>query len=365
MRPFTPWGLLVGFGLGAAAALAAAAPKAGPLRAKPQTVFDDPAPAVQVRLGFELARAGGFEATLAQVAPAIKQALGFAPASLSVREDDTLPPEAYALDLKGLTVAQGRVRPGKLLALPTGAAAGEEMPGEPGVEPASGRLGAWVDELDAGRARLMGFDVLEAPYVVALHADLVVRRHLHELLTREETFALLEHARTRAPQTVAELQARLEPAVVQAVLQRLLREHVALKDVPAVAEALADGARQSQDPAELTERVRHALKRQLSAAHADAGGHIAYLPLGTGWEAVAQGGEAARALLPELRRRLVTAKAAGRSPVLVAPAGLRAAAAALLEAELPELAVLAEAEIDPLYTLQPVTEAEASAPAGT
>lgn len=363
MRPVSPWGLLVGFGLGAAAALVARAPKSGVLGPRPRTVLEDPAAPVTLRLAFDLAQAGGFGAAAAQVVPAVKQALGFAPAALAVREDDALPPGAYAIDLKGLPVATGRVRPGCLLALPTLAAA-EPMPGDPGVEPASGRLGAWIEEADAGRARLMGYDVLEAPHVVALHADLVLRRHLHELLTREETFALLDHARQGAPRTVAELAERLEPAVVQAVLQRLLREHVSLRELPTIAEALADGARRTQSPTELTEAARQALKRQISAAYADGQGRIAYLPLGGGWEALSAGPEAAAGLLPELRRRLAAARSQDLSPVVVAPAGRRPAAAAFLAVELPELPVLGEDEIDPLFSLAPVTEHGLQAPSG-
>lgn len=327
--------------------------------AKPSLEGAQPLPVIEIAFGTELAAAGGrLRDTVGQVPQAIREHLGFGPAQMVFKEDIDLAATGYSVRLRGLPVAGGTVEPDRLLALKTLGVSGGELAGEKILEPVTGRQGVWITEQDAGQARLLGYDVIEPGFILALHIDTVLRRHLHELLTREETYRLLDRAKQSAPRTVEELISKLEVGLVQKVLQTLLREQVSLRDLPMVLELMSDAARQSQDPATLTETVRVGLARQLSAALASDESVLHVLPLGPRWEQLRNAqpqDQAVRDLVGELRRQIDSARNQGIRPVLVAPRELRAQVRRLIERELPDLPVLSEHEVDPAFRLEPVT----------
>lgn len=348
--------LLIALGAGALVGLSASSQKPKlPQLGGPRPSLDaaQPLPAVELALGSALVEAGGqLRDNLNQVPQAIRNSLGFGPAGISVKEDIDLPHEGYAVRLRGLTVATGHVRPHHLFAL----GAHDDMAGEQAEMPVGSRKGVWIDEQDAGQARLMGYDVLEPGFVLALHVDTVLRRHLHELLTREEAYRLLDRAKQQAPRTIEELTTRLETGRIQKVLQALLREQVSLRDLPMVLELLSDAAAKTQEPDALIEQVRVGLARQLSAALGD-DQVLHVLPLGPRWEQLrnAQPGDAGvRDLVAQLRRQVDDARDQNIRPVLVAPRELRAAVRRMIERELPDLPVLSEAEVDPAFKLEPI-----------
>ncbi|HEY9723084.1 MAG TPA: FHIPEP family type III secretion protein [Oscillatoriaceae cyanobacterium] len=367
-RSAFPLSLIVALGAGALLGLSAATQRdrlpalVGP---RPTLEGAQPFPAVEIALGVDLAATGGsLRSTVEQVPQAIRENLGFAPTQLGFKEDLSLEPDAYVIRLRGLAVASGKVRPNRLLALRTlEAAGGDDVPGEATVEPVTGRHGVWITEEDAGRARLFGYDVLEPAFALALHVDKVLRRHLYELLTREETYRLLDRAKQTAPRTVEELTGRLEVGLVQKVLQNLLREQVSLRDLPQVLELLADAARDSQEPQRLTETVRTGLSRQITSSLAGEGQVLHALSLGgRGHDLREARADEPRVkeLVTTLRRQLDDVRSAGIKPVLLAPAELRFHVRRLLERELPDLPVLSELEVDPGYRVEPLnTPAEA------
>jgi flagellar biosynthesis protein FlhA len=353
--------LLIALGAGALAGLSAAATQkdrlpqlGGP---KPLLEGAQPLPAVEIALGAELAAKGGqLRGTVEQVPEVIRSSLGFGPSHLSFKEDLSLAPRDYAIRLRGLAVAHGTLQADRLLALRT-IETGEphEFPGEVVTEPVTGASGVWISQEDAGRARLFGYDVLEPGFLLALHVDTALRRHLYELLTREETYRLLDRAKQTAPRTVEELTGKLEVGLVQKVLQALLREQVSLRDLPQVLELLADAARASDTPEGLTAAVRTGLARQLSAALAADQQVLHVLPLGARWESLrhAQAGDGTvREVVSELRSQLKAAQAQGLKPILIAPTELRVHVRRLLERELPDLPVLAEHEVAPGYRIE-------------
>lgn len=352
--------LAVGLGMGAAAAMASTKGKASPKAVMP--LGQAPAP-ILVALGPELLAAEGpIKARLSEVPVALRHDLGLAPLSIEVEADMLLAPRAYELRLRGLCVAKGRLAPEGRFAVTTGAEAA--LAGEKGTHPVDGRRGVWIDAQDEGQARLFGHDVLEPEVVLAQHLDAVLRRHLHEFLTREETHAWVERAKGVVPRTTEELTRRLELGTLQRVLQALVQEGVSLADWPHVLELLVDAATRHQEPAALVEEVRVGLARQLCLAAASADGLLHVIPLGPHWEAIraAKGpeGPGLEAVRAHLARAIASAQAAGHHPLLVAPNDLRAHARLVLGRHFPELPILSEAELDPAIP----TASGAGAPAG-
>lgn len=361
-RPSLAIPMLVALGVGALVGASAAATQRDKLPAiggpRPTLEGSQPLPDVEIAMGPELAAAvGRLRDTVSQVPQAIRAALGFAPTQIAFKEDVDLAPLGYTLRLRGLAVGSGLIHPDKQLALGTLEGGRGDLPGEPAVEPVSGRHGVWISADDAGQAVLLGYDVLDPGFAMGLHVEALLRRHLHELLTREEAYRLLDRARQTSPKTVDELVGRLEVGLVQRVLKNLLREQVGLRDLPFVLEQLADAARTSQDPAQLTEAVRATLARQITAALVGDAGVLTVIPLGPRWEQLRgakPGDQLVRDMVGELRRQLNAARDAGHGPVLLAPADLRAQVRRLFERDLPDLPVLSEAEIDAAVRIEPV-----------
>jgi flagellar biosynthesis protein FlhA len=75
---------------------------------------------------------------------------------------------------------------------------------------------------------------------------------------------LLDALAKTHPKAVEELiPQQLSLGAVQKVLQSLLREHVGIRDLLTIVEALADHAPQTKDPQALTEQVRQSLSRSI------------------------------------------------------------------------------------------------------
>lgn len=341
--------LAVGLGVGAVAALAgsAAATKANAKSVMP--LGDAPSP-ISVALGPELVLAeGAIKSRLSEVPAALRHDLGLAPQAIVVEADMLLAPRAYEIRLRGLSVARGRLAPEGRFAITTGAPAA--LAGEKGTHPVDGSTGVWIDAQDEGQARLFGHDVLEPEVVLAQHLDAVLRRHLHEFLTREEVHAWVERAKGVVPRTAEELLRRLDLGVVQRVLQALVQEGVSLGDWPRVFELMVDASLNTQEAPALVEAVRIGLARQLCLAAASPDGLLHVVPLGPHWDAVRNAtgpeGPALEGVLAHLARSLASAQAAGERPVLVAPNDLRPHARLVLGRHFPELPILSERELDP------------------
>lgn len=90
----------------------------------------------------------------------------------------------------------------------------------------------------------------------------MIRAEASQLLTRADVIALLEGVRSRQPGLVEELiPGVMAVSDVQRVLQNLLAEDVAIRNVDLIAEVLVDSGRMVKDHADLTELARQRLNR--------------------------------------------------------------------------------------------------------
>ena len=189
--------------------------------------------------------------------------LGFVLPPVRIRDNLRLAPDAYSILLRGSEIATFRIRRGCVLAISPG---GEPLPieGVPTVEPAFGIEALWIPEARAEEARIAGCTVVDPPSVIATHLVEVIRKHAHELLSREDVQKLLDLLAKTSPKTVEELiPERLTLGQVQGVLRALLRERVPIRDLGTIVEALADAALAGRDQVFLVERARQALARSI------------------------------------------------------------------------------------------------------
>jgi flagellar biosynthesis protein FlhA len=258
--------------------------------------------------------------------------------------------------VSGNEVGRGELRVGRFLAMdPTGALT--PIDGEKVQEPAFGLPAQWISASERERAETLGYTVVDAVTVAATHLTEMLRAAAPDLLGRREAQELFEIFARRETKLVDEVIPNVLPlGDVLQVLRQLLRESVPIRDLRTIFETLADAGRETKNPLELTERVRHRLARAISARFKDDRGRIAAVVLDPRAEEVFRnhGPDAASA-----QRVLSSLDSAARAfagvttpPVLLCAPDVRRSVADFLSRRIPGLSVLSYREVDPKATVR-------------
>lgn len=205
--------------------------------------------------------------------------MGIIVPSIHIRDNLQLEPGEYRVLIKGNRVGGGTLRPDYLLAMDPGNTT-SSVDGIPTKEPAFGLDALWIGKSAREEAELAGYTVVDLPTVMATHLTEILRTHAHELLGRQEVAALIENLKKSYPKVVEDLIPEpLSVGIVVKVLQNLLREQVSIRDLLTIFETLADEASRTKDPDVLTESVRRALARSISAKYKDDRSKLAVMNL--------------------------------------------------------------------------------------
>ncbi len=174
------------------------------------------------------------------------------------------------ISLKGVEISRYELPQGCELAIPSGAP-DPSLQGHATREPAFGMSALWIPAERAERARNAGYTVVDAVSVLGTHLSELIRRHAHELFSRQDAKKLLDRVSAENPKVVEDLVPKLLPlATVQRVLQNLLRERVSIRDAVSILEALGEAAGSTRNPVLLTEYVRQAIRRSIVKPYLDA-----------------------------------------------------------------------------------------------
>ncbi|MCJ8167935.1 flagellar biosynthesis protein FlhA [Atopomonas sediminilitoris] len=193
----------------------------------------------------------------------LSQDLGFLMPSVHIRDNLDLLPNAYRLTLMGVSVAEAEIYPERELAINPGQVYGT-VNGIAGRDPAFGLEAVWIEPSQRDQAQSLGYTVVDASTVVATHLNQVLHLHAHELLGHEEVQQLLQNLMRSSPKLAEELvPGMITLSGLLKVLQSLLQEQVPIRDIRTIAEAIANQAGKSQDPAVITAVVRVALARAI------------------------------------------------------------------------------------------------------
>jgi flagellar biosynthesis protein FlhA len=296
------------------------------------------------------------------------QEIGFLSAPVHIRDNLELRPNAYRLTLKGVAIGDGEAFPGMYLAINPGRVSGQ-LAGTPTQDPAFGLPAVWIDAGLREQAHVFGYTVVDASTVVATHLNHIILSHAAELLGRQETQALLDHIATESPKLVEDLVPKQLPlSTVQRVLQNLLEEGVNIRDMRTIIETLAEHAPRNQDPLMLTSQVRIALGRAIVQQLFPGSDEMQVMALEPGLErvlgqALQGGGDDASGIEPGLADTLMreTATASQRQEdlglpaVLLVPGNLRWLLSRFLRRVVPQLKVIANAEVPDSRTIKVTT----------
>jgi flagellar biosynthesis protein FlhA len=195
--------------------------------------------------------------------------LGIVMPPVRTRDDLDLPLSTYAVRISGVEAGQGQAPPGTVLAIGDNLQA---LPGRAGTEPVFGLPGKWIPAELHYQAELTGATVVDRASVIITHLAEVVRANASRLLGREDVRALTEMTKRSHPIVVEELTpAVLTLGQVQKVLQSLLDEGVAIRDLVRIFEAMSMRGKLSQDNDGLVEAARTALGPAIAAKYVSNG----------------------------------------------------------------------------------------------
>ena len=322
---------------------------------------------IELTIGFGLVpmvdqKSGG--ALLARVRVVRRQIaseLGIVIAPVRIHDDVGLESHQYAVKIRGTEVARDRIIPGHRLAMNPGDAVAP-VAGIPAVEPAFGLPAVWVEEANQAEAAALGYTVVDSESVIVTHLTETIRRHVDELLTRQETRKLLDTLKDANAAAVEDIvPEKLGVGEVQRVLQHLLREGVSIRDLGTILEAIGDRAGFTRDPAVLAEYARQALARTITAGYLDddrtlraisldptleqeIAESVAQTPEG---EYLAMDPDRAQAVVGSLAGQVESATGMGVRPVVLCSSRVRRHLRRLIEQRMPQLPVVSYNEILP------------------
>lgn len=194
--------------------------------------------------------------------------LGLVIPVVRIRDNIALQPNEYRLKIKGNEVAKGELLLDHFLAMsPTGE--DDQIEGIDTIEPSFGLKAKWIPESQKDQAEMLGYTVVDPASVVSTHITEQVKKHAHELIGRQETKQLIDHLKESYPVLVEEVSPNpLSVGDIQKVLAKLLKEKVSIRNLVTIFETLADYGKLTTDSDMLTEYVRQALAKQITAQYA-------------------------------------------------------------------------------------------------
>src|SRR5690349_6883607 len=234
--------------------------------------------AIEVGLGLVNLVEGAQDSALLRRISAIRRQLagdlGYLLPPVRVTDNLSLRAREYVILLKGVEISRYELPQGCELAIPTGAV-DKTVEGQPTRDPAFGMNALWIPAGTAERARQAGYTVVDSVSVLGTHLSELIRRHAHELFSRQDTKRMLDRVAVENPKVVEDVVPKLLPlATVQKVLQNLLRERVSIRDGVSILEALGEAGGITRNPVLLTEYVRQALRRTVVKPYLNRAGDL-------------------------------------------------------------------------------------------
>ncbi len=283
--------------------------------------------------------------------------LGYLLPAVKVKDNVALRSREYVIQMRGMEIARFELMQGHELAISSGTS-DTGIAGKPTRDPAFGLPALWVRQDQADVARAAGYTVVDPISIIGTHLTEVVRRHAHELFTRQDAKNYCDRVSQENPRLIEDLVPKLlSLATIQRVLQNLLRERVPIRDAVGILEAMGEAAQTTKNPVLLTEYVRQSIRRAITQPLVNAQGELpAYLlesSLDRAVESSVEHGEwnSVASLSPEtitdiltrLKRRVEKAESAA----IVTSSGTRYFLRQFVESSLPNLTVLSHNEIPP------------------
>lgn len=196
--------------------------------------------------------------------------MGMVIPSVRMRDNPEINPNQYVIKIKGEEVARGEILVDHYLALDNGDVV-SPVDGIDTIEPAFGIPARWISEDKKVAADVAGYTLIDPVSVMITHLSEIIRKHCHEILTRQDVKTMVENIKKTNPTIVEDLVPNIVPyGYLQKVLAMLLQEGIPIRDMETVLEALGDHTSSMKDIDITVEYVRQALKRTITRRFAEA-----------------------------------------------------------------------------------------------
>jgi flagellar biosynthesis protein FlhA len=278
---------------------------------------------------------------------------------IHIRDNLQLNSAEYQILLKGVKVASAELMANHYLAMDPGDVT-RKITGIETREPSFDLPAIWIPEAKKEEAKLAGYTVVDNVTVMATHLTEVLRKHLAELLGRQEVQGLLDNLSRSYPKAVEELVPNLlSLGGVQKVLQNLLRERISIRDMLTIVESLADYASLTKDPELLTEYVRHKLSRSIVSPYISEDGVLKLITMAQDVDDILARGiqktehgsyfsidpKVADPIIASIKEEAEKAMAKNIQPILLTSPTVRRHLRQLVEHFVPSLIVLSQSEL--------------------
>ena len=281
--------------------------------------------------------------------------------SVRIKDNLELKPGGYSVKLKGVEIAKGELLPDHLMAMDPGTVI-EQMDGQATKEPVFGLPAIWITDDRKDEAQYNGYTVVDLSTIVATHLTEVLKTNLNELFGRQELVKVLDNFKEENPKIVSDLVPDIMTlGSVLKVLQNLLREGVAIRDLRTILETLAEFGTSSKDPEALTEYVRQSLYRSITEKIKSSAGDVPLFTLDRALEeAVARSiihtdhgtqlnldPKMTQTILASLNEKIEEATSQGEKMVVLCSPVIRRHFKKLTEKFIPNMIVVSHNELSP------------------
>ncbi|MEM9312740.1 MAG: flagellar biosynthesis protein FlhA, partial [Pseudomonadota bacterium] len=206
----------------------------------------------------------------------LSRELGFVLPQFRIRDSLDAGAQDYAVQLGGVTIAGGSVRPGKLLAIDTGDVRAAPpytklgINGETTRDPSFDCPALWIDPAARDHAVAEGFMAVDPSTVIATHANQALLAQADDLLGPEEVRELIDALKESAPALVEAVHPNpLNLAALTRVLRALIADGIGLAHPQPLFTSLAIALQKSEEFDTLIDTVRADLGARLIARICD------------------------------------------------------------------------------------------------
>jgi flagellar biosynthesis protein FlhA len=288
----------------------------------------------------------------------LSRELGFVLPLVNVKDDLSLPGNAYRITVCGVTMGEDEVWQNELLAIDSGdSLAGIE--GRSVKDPSFGLDALWITPEKRADAVASGYTVVDAPTVIVTHLNGIVASTAAELFGLDDAQAMLGALKEAYPHLAQNLSPQpYSLAAIAALCRGLLADRIPLRDFRRIAEALVDCTGTDLSAAALIEAVRQRLGGLIIQSVVPIRMPLPAITFDSGLEslltqAVRAGPHASWPFDPDLARRMIAAINDAVEPMVIAARSFavitspicRPAVARLLRTHMADVPVLSFLEV--------------------
>jgi type III secretion protein V len=313
--------------------------------------------------------AGVLNDELIKIRKALYFDLGVPFPGINLRFNENLHDGAYTILLQEIPMSQGRLFPGKLLVRDTEenlTMMGIDYTREKQFLPDLPTL--LVDASQKEHLARAGMAAMEAPQILTYHLSFILKKYADDFIGLQETKYLLDKMEERFPEIVREIQRVLPVPKIMEILQRLVQEEISIRNLRTILQALIEWGQKEKDVILLTEYVRMALRRYISYKYSQGRNMLAVYMFDpdveetvrkairqtSGGSYLALDPQTSKQIVAKVRNEVGDISQIPNKPVLLISMDIRRYVKKLIEAEIPQLAVLSYQELTPEITIQPL-----------